>query len=356
MKFVDEVKITVTAGKGGNGCCSFRREKYIPRGGPDGGNGGDGGSVYLVGDDNFNTLVDYRYKRRFQAENGRAGEGKNCTGAKGEDLYLTVPPGTAIYDEDTEELIGEVLVSGEQLLVAEGGKHGIGNTQFKSSTNRAPRKTIPGTPGELRNLRLELKLLADVGLLGYPNAGKSTLISAVSEARPKVADYPFTTMYPNLGVVRLGPGESFVVADIPGVIEGAAEGAGLGLRFLKHLSRTRIVLHVVDICPPDDADVADQMQKLVAELEKYSQELAERERWVVFNKTDLLSNDEANAVMDHVKNTLKLDCPVYAISAATNEGCDRLMGDLNTHLNETKQAKQEQTETWDVLKGVSKKN
>lgn len=355
MKFVDEVKITVTAGKGGNGCCSFRREKYIPRGGPDGGNGGDGGSVYLIGDDNVNTLVDYRYTRSFQAEHGRAGEGKNCTGSKGEDLYLVVPPGTSVFDEDTEELLGEVLVPEEEFLVAEGGRHGVGNTQFKSSTNRAPRKTIPGTPGELRNLRLELKLLADVGLLGYPNAGKSTLISTVSEAKPKVADYPFTTMYPNLGVVRVGPLQSFVMADIPGVIEGASEGAGLGLRFLKHLTRTRIVLHMVDICPPDDADVADQMEKLVLELEKYSEQLASRERWVVFNKIDLIDEEEAKEIAAEIKTKLKLDCPVYSISAATGAGVERLMGDLNSHLNQTKQAQQEQTETWDVLKGVSKK-
>lgn len=336
MKFVDEVKIYVQAGKGGNGCCSFRREKYIPRGGPDGGDGGDGADLYVEADENINTLVDYRYARRFLAENGRAGEGSNCTGRRGEDLVLKVAPGTVVYDEDTQEVVGEVLVAGDKLLVAKGGKHGFGNTRFKSSTNRAPRQVVPGEDGESRNIRMELKLLADVGLLGYPNAGKSTLISAVSEARPKVADYPFTTMYPNLGVVSIGVGKSFVMADIPGVIEGAAEGAGLGLRFLKHLARTRVILHIVDICPPDESDVVDQMEKLLLELEKYSPELAGRERWLVFNKIDLLSDTERDKLIADLVEKAGFEGRTYAISGVTHEGTDELVADLMNRIDEIK--------------------
>ncbi len=351
MKFVDEVRITVQAGKGGNGSCSFRREKFIPRGGPDGGNGGDGGTIYLLGHDNLNTLIDYRYTRRFDAQNGQGGMGQNCTGSHGEDLVLLVPPGTAVYDEDTQELLGEVLTNGQKLLVAQGGRHGIGNTFFKSSTNRAPRRVIPGAEGEFRNLRLELKVLADVGLLGYPNAGKSTLISAASEARPKIADYPFTTLYPNLGVVRVGPLQSFVMADIPGVIEGASEGAGLGIRFLKHLARTRIVLHVVDICPMDpDVDVVDQMKKLVLELEKYSQELAQRERWLVFNKIDLLDPEIKKSKILEIKKIFKFKGPTYAISGVTGEGVQKLMGDLNTRLQALHQEeKDKEAGEWDIM-------
>lgn len=328
MKFVDEVKIHITAGKGGNGCLSFRREKYIPRGGPDGGDGGDGGDIYVEADDNINTLVDYRYTRHFKAESGQAGSGKNCTGCRGEDLILKVAPGTIISDEDMQEVIGEVLAPGDKLLVAKGGTNGLGNTRFKSSTNRAPRQITAGELGEERNIKMELRLLADVGLLGYPNAGKSTLITAVSQARPKIADYPFTTMYPNLGVVSLGPGKSFVMADIPGVIEGAAEGAGLGLRFLKHLGRTRIVLHVVDICPLDDSDVPDQMEKLLLELEKYSPELAGRERWLVFNKIDLLPEDAREELVSGIVKATGYKGPLYKISAITGEGTAELISDL----------------------------
>lgn len=352
MKFVDEAKITVQAGKGGNGSCSFRREKFIPRGGPDGGNGGEGGSVYLLGDDNLNTLIDFRYTRRFDAQNGDSGHGQNCTGADGVDLILPVPPGTAVYDEDTQELVGEVLENGQRLLIAKGGRRGIGNTFFKSSTNRAPRRTIPGGDGELRNLRLELKVLADVGLLGYPNAGKSTLISAASEARPKIADYPFTTLYPNLGVVRVGPYQSFVMADIPGLIEGASEGAGLGIRFLKHLARTRIVLHLVDICPMDpEVDIVDQMHKLVLELEKYSEELAQRERWLVLNKIDLLSPEEKGNKAAEIQKVFNFKGPTYIISGVTGEGVSVLMQDLYTRLQaiRVEEKAKANPQEWDVM-------
>jgi len=366
MRFVDEAKIAVQAGKGGNGSCSFRREKFIPRGGPDGGDGGDGGSIYLLGDENLNTLIDFRYTRRYDAQNGEGGRGKNCTGAYGEDLILRVPVGTQIYDEDTQELLGEILEPGQKMLVAKGGRHGIGNTYFKTSTNRAPRKTIPGAEGEFRNLKLELKLLADVGLLGYPNAGKSTLISSVSEARPKIADYPFTTLYPNLGVVRVAPLQSFVMADIPGVIEGASEGAGLGLRFLKHLTRTRIILHMVDICPLDqDINIPDQMHKLILELDKYSekynaehagqnQKLVEIERWLVFNKIDLLSPELRQEKIEEIKNLFNFSGPVYSISGVSREGLDKLMQDLYTRIHtlqlEEQQARKELLRQQEYLK------
>lgn len=334
MRFVDEVKINVTAGKGGNGCCSFRREKYIPKGGPDGGDGGDGGDVYVIADPNLNTLVDYRYRRLFKAQSGQGGMGSDCRGYRGEDLVLKVPVGTIITDLDTDELIGEVVEADQKLLVAKGGFHGLGNARFKSSVNRAPRQTTNGSLGETRNLKLELRLLADVGLLGFPNAGKSSLIRAVSAATPKVADYPFTTMYPNLGVVKVGTHESFVMADIPGVIEGAAEGVGLGLRFLKHLSRTKIVLQLVDIAPIDGSDPVETVQKLNHELAEYSPELSGRERWLVFNKIDLLSDEEAQAKQAEVCKKLKWQGPVYRISAIAHTGTDALMRALMNRINQ----------------------
>jgi len=276
MKFVDEASIEVYAGNGGNGCVSFRREKYIPKGGPDGGDGGDGGSVLLRGDDALNTMIDYRYSRRFRAANGESGKGRNCTGRGGDDLVLPVPIGTTVLDEDTGEILGDIREHGQDLLVAQGGFHGLGNTRFKSSVNRAPRQSTPGSSGEMRRLKLELKVLADVGLLGLPNAGKSTFIRAVSAATPKVADYPFTTLIPNLGVVKVDAYRSFVVADIPGLIEGASEGAGLGIRFLKHLTRNRILLHIVDVAPLDESDPAEAALSIVRELERFSPTLAAR--------------------------------------------------------------------------------
>jgi GTP-binding protein len=337
MKFVDEAKIRVEAGKGGNGVASFRREKYIPRGGPDGGDGGDGGSVILRADANLNTLIDFRYTRLYRAEHGEAGHGRQCTGKGGEDLYIRVPVGTAVYDIDTEELIGDLTTEGELLTVAKGGVHGLGNIHFKSSTNRAPRQCTPGTPGEVRELRLEMKVLADVGLLGMPNAGKSTLLRTVSAARPKVADYPFTTLYPNLGVVRVGQDSSFVIADIPGLIEGAAEGAGLGTRFLKHLSRTRILLHLVDIMPVDQSDPVESVLKIVAELERYSPELAALPRWLVLNKIDTLGEDERDAHCQKIVAALGWQQPVYRISALSGEGTKTLMGDIMEYLDRLKE-------------------
>lgn len=325
MKFVDEVKITLKAGDGGNGCCSFRREKYVPLGGPNGGDAGTGGDVYIQADENMNTLIDYRYKRRFDAERGENGQPKNCTGKNGEDLILQVPVGTQVFDIDSEEMLGEVVKPQQKLLLAKGGERGLGNTRFKSSTNRAPRQTTHGTEGELRNVRMELKLLADVGLLGYPNAGKSTLIRALSSAQPKVADYPFTTLYPQLGVVRVSEYQSFVMADIPGLIEGAADGAGLGIRFLRHLARTRIILHIIDVLPIDGSDVVQQAQALVKELEKYSPELAERERWLVLNKIDLLPEDQRAAHCDEIVNALNWQGPVFVISGQTNLGTNQLV-------------------------------
>lgn len=332
MKFIDEAKISVEAGKGGDGCLSFRREKFIPFGGPDGGDGGDGGSIYLEGDNNLNTLVEFRYQRQFHAENGQKGRGAQCTGKSGADLLLKVPVGTSIFDADTEELIGDITHSGERVLVAKGGWHGLGNLRFKSSTNRAPRRTTPGQPGEIRTLRLSLKVLADVGLLGLPNAGKSTFIRAVSAATPKVADYPFTTLHPHLGVVRVGVDRSFVIADVPGLIEGAAEGAGLGIRFLKHLERTRVLLHMVDMAPIDNSDPVLAIQAITAELEKFSPELAVKPRWLVFNKLDLLPRDEALARCQDVLSRLAWQGPYFEISALKGEGtealCYRLMGYL----------------------------
>ncbi len=333
MKFVDEATIRVKAGDGGNGCVSFRREKYIPFGGPDGGDGGDGGSVYLVATHDLNTLADFRFQRHYEAKRGENGSGRNMTGRSGEDLEVPVPVGTLAYDAETDELIGDLVEDGQRLLVAQGGFHGLGNTRYKSSTNRAPRQSKPGTPGELRQLRLELKLLADVGLLGLPNAGKSTLITRVSGARPKIADYPFTTLHPGLGVVRVGPLQSFVMADIPGLIEGAAEGAGLGIQFLKHLARTRLLLHLVDVAPADPAeDPARAVETIAGELERFSPELAQRPRWLVLNKMDLIAPQERESFARELVARLGWEGPVFSISAATGEGCPSLMQAIMQYL------------------------
>lgn len=334
MKFVDEVSITVKAGDGGNGCMSFRREKFIPKGGPDGGDGGDGGSIYLEAQENCNTLVDYRYTRRFNAQRGENGRGKDCTGAKGEDMVLAVPIGTTVIDAGTQEIIGDLTEAGQRLLVAQGGFHGLGNTRYKSSVNRAPRQTSPGSLGEQRDLKLELKVLADVGLLGLPNAGKSTLIRAVSAAKPKVADYPFTTMVPNLGVVDVGQLRSFVIADIPGVIAGAAEGAGLGTRFLKHLSRTRLLLHLVDMAPIDQSDPVEAVETIIHELGKFSPSLTLRERWLVLNKCDQLLEDEQQTILDDMVERLEWDAPVFVISAAERQGTEELAKAVMNWLDE----------------------
>ena len=333
MKFVDEVSIKVIAGDGGNGALSFRREKYIPRGGPNGGDGGDGGSVYLFADGNLNTLVDFRHARTFVAQRGENGGNNNCTGAKGEDKIVHVPVGTLAYDLETEELIGDLVHEGQRLCVAKGGFHGLGNTRFKSSTNRAPRQTKPGSLGETRSLRLELKLLADVGLLGYPNAGKSTLIRAVSAARPKVASYPFTTLHPHLGVVSVATHRSFVIADIPGLIEGASEGLGLGIRFLKHLARTRLLLHIVDIAPEDGLDPAVAADKLLGELQRFDLQLSAQPRWLVFNKTDLVGNKQ-DKVCDALLEKMQWRGAHYRISAVSGQGTSALCDDIMAWLEE----------------------
>jgi GTP-binding protein len=339
MKFIDEVTIHVKAGDGGNGCVSFRREKYIPFGGPDGGDGGDGGSVYLEADEGLNTLADYRHTRKFRAQRGQDGMGSNRTGKGGEDCVLRVPTGTMAYDGDTGELMGDLLEAGQRLLVARGGHHGLGNTRFKSSTNRAPRQRTLGTPGEERELRLELKLLADVGLLGMPNAGKSTFIRAVSAARPKVADYPFTTLYPNLGVVSIAAHRSFVVADVPGLIEGASGGAGLGVRFLKHLARTRLLLHLVDAAPLGGAsDPVEDFRKIEAELAKFSPELASRERWLVLNKIDLLPEKEREGRCREIVEGLGWRGPVFFISAIKGEGTRELAFKIMDFIEAQKEA------------------
>jgi len=346
MQFVDESRIKVKAGDGGNGVVSFRREKYIPYGGPDGGDGGDGGDVYFVGDENLNTLADFRFQRYYEAERGKNGGGRNMTGRRGADLKIAVPLGTQVYDEDTGEMIGEVIAHNEQLLVAKGGWHGLGNARFKSSINRAPRQKTDGTPGDERRLRLELKVLADVGLLGQPNAGKSTLISAISEARPKVADYPFTTLHPNLGVVAMQPHRSFVVADIPGLIGGAAEGAGLGHQFLRHLSRTNLLLHLVDIAPFDEADPIETVSVIENELARFDPALAARDRWVVFNKIDLWAEEERDDQIAALSERLAQECgfsgPVYAISAAGKIGTERLCWAVLNYLEEKQQREREQ--------------
>lgn len=335
MKFVDEATIKVQAGNGGNGCMSFRREKYIPKGGPDGGDGGDGGSVILLATEGLNTLIDFRYTRNFKAQNGEPGRGSDCTGAGGEDLVLNVPVGTTVLDEESGEILGDLTELGQTLKVAQGGFHGLGNTRFKSSINRAPRQTSPGTEGEVREIKLELKVLADVGLLGLPNAGKSTFIRSVSAARPKVANYPFTTLVPNLGVVGMSGDKSFVVADIPGLIEGASEGAGLGIRFLKHLTRTRLLLHLVDMMPYDGTTPAENAAVIEQELEKFSSTLAQGDRWLVLNKTDLLPEDEVEEACKAVVEQLDWQGPVFVISAISGGGtkalCTAIMDYIDGH-------------------------
>lgn len=330
MKFVDEAEIFVEAGKGGNGFLSFHREKFIEKGGPDGGDGGHGGSLILEADSALNTLVDFRYQPRYRAQSGESGKRRNMTGAAGEDMIVKVPVGTSIYVAETEEVIGDLVKHGQQLLVAQGGIKGLGNTRFKSSTNRTPRQTTNGTMGESRRLQLQLKVLADVGLLGLPNAGKSTLIRSVSSAKPKVADYPFTTLVPNLGVVRVGDERSFVMADIPGLIEGASEGAGLGIRFLKHLTRSRVLLHLVDMAPYDGSDPAESAQAIITELEKFSEELAKKERWLVLNKVDLLLPEEAEELCQAVVDKLSWTEKVFKVSAINRQGtqglCESVMG------------------------------
>ena len=334
MKFVDEAEIRVEAGNGGNGCVSFRKEKYIEFGGPNGGDGGDGGDVYLVADENWNTLIDYRFERFHRAQRGENGKSRDMTGKRGADIELKVPVGTRAIDVDTGEQLGDLTKHKDKLLVAKGGWHGLGNTRFKSSTNRAPRQKTDGTPGEIRNLKLELLLLADVGLLGLPNAGKSTLIRSVSAAKPKVADYPFTTLVPNLGVVRLDAQRSFVIADIPGLIEGAADGAGLGVQFLKHLERCRILLHIVDVMPVDGSDPLENAKTIINELENHSDKLAEKPRWLVFNKLDLLLEDEAKEITDRIIEGLNWQGEVHSISAFNKMGTDDLCQGVMTFIEQ----------------------
>lgn len=323
MKFVDEATIKVVSGKGGDGCLSFRREKFVPFGGPNGGDGGKGGHIYVQADEGVNTLVDFRYKRLFKAEKGENGKGKQKTGKNGQDLYIKVPKGTLVFDKDTQEMLGDLVDHTQTLLVARGGQGGLGNIHFKSSTNRAPRRVTVGQASESRELRLELQILADVGLLGLPNAGKSTFIRAVSAARPKVADYPFTTLCPQLGVVSINAYQSFVVADIPGLIEGAAEGVGLGVHFLKHLSRTRLLLHIIDIAPPTGDPVKNAIG-ITHELEKYSAELAAREQWIVLNKIDMLAEDEQKSHCEKIIKDLNWQGRVFEISALSGQGCSDL--------------------------------
>ncbi len=337
MKFVDETQVRVEAGDGGNGIVSFRREKYIPKGGPDGGDGGDGGDVFLVADENLNTLIDYQYHKFFTAGRGENGGGADCTGARGEDCILSVPVGTRVVDSDTGEVLGDLLKHGQRLMVAKGGFHGLGNTRFKSSVNRAPRQKTDGSPGGKRFIRMELMLMADVGLLGLPNAGKSTFITAVSAARPKIADYPFTTLVPSLGVVRMAEGSSFVVADIPGLIEGAAEGAGLGHRFLRHLERCRVLLHIVDLNPIDGSDPANNIEVIEDELLRYSEKLAKKPRWLVFNKCDSLTSEEQSKIINDVLAVLKNKPEkYYVISALAHIGTEQLCNDIMKYINEIK--------------------
>jgi GTPase len=340
MKFVDEAFIDIAAGDGGNGCVSFRHEKYKEFGGPNGGDGGRGGHVYALADPNLNTLVDFRFSRRHDAKRGEHGLGSDMFGAAGDDIVLKMPVGTIISDVETGEVLYELLKPGEMITIAKGGDGGFGNMRFKSAINRAPRQKTPGWPGEKKNLKLELKVLADVGLLGMPNAGKSTLISAISNARPRIADYPFTTLHPNLGVVRVGPEQSFVVADLPGLIEGASEGAGLGHQFLRHLQRTRLLLHVVDLAPFDGADPVAQAKAIVGELRKYDQALYEKPRWLVLNKLDMVPADERQArVKDFVKR-FKHKGPVFEISALTREGCETLVKAAYQHIKAQQVAEQ----------------
>jgi len=335
MKFVDEARLKVQAGHGGRGSTSFRREKFVPLGGPDGGDGGHGGSVYLRAAPGINTLADFRIERTFKAEVGEYGSGNDCTGRGGKDLYIPVPIGTVIRDSDTQEALGDLTREGEELLVARGGKGGWGNTRFKSSTNRSPRQFGPGLPGEKRTLELELKLIADVGLLGLPNAGKSTLIRAVSAARPKVAGYPFTTLHPNLGVVAVGEHRSFVMADIPGLIEGASDGAGLGHRFLRHLQRTRLLLHLVDMLPPDpDADPVKDARAIVLELKKFDAALAKKPRWLVLNKRDLMPDQDAEVLARSIVRRLRFRGPHFLVSGATGRGTQELCAAVMNFLEE----------------------
>lgn len=353
MKFVDEATVYVEAGKGGNGCLSFRREKYIAKGGPDGGDGGDGGSVFLVGAQSLNTLIDFRFQPRYKAQSGESGRGKDQTGGKGEHTHLRVPLGTSVFDDETGDFLGDVNDPDEILLVAQGGFHGLGNTRFKSSTNRAPRQTTPGSPGEVRTLRFELKLLADVGLLGLPNAGKSTLIRSVSAARPKVADYPFTTLVPNLGVVRVDD-DSFVMADIPGLIEGAADGAGLGVQFLKHLSRNRLLLHLLDINPVDGSDPVENFQIIEHEVRQYSEGIADKDRWLVLTKMDLLPAEEHAARLAEIRQAIDHTGPVFEISAVSGHGITELSRAVQEYLIELRrkeaEAKGEREEVEDKIR------
>ena len=337
MQFVDEATIQVEAGRGGKGACSFRREKYIAMGGPDGGNGGDGGDVVLEADAALNTLIDFRYQSRYRAENGASGHPKNMTGRGGADLVIRVPSGTTVVDEDTLEILGDMATPGCRLIVARGGGHGYGNTHYKSSTNRAPRRTTPGFPGEARRLRLQLKVLADVGLLGMPNAGKSTLLARVSASRPKIADYPFTTLTPNLGVVRLGDERSFVMADIPGLIEGAALGAGLGTQFLRHLARCRVLLHLIEVAPLDGSDPIENAHAIEAEVASYSPTLMRRPRWLVLTKIDVTSADEVERVMRRLRSAFG-ERPAFAISAVTGDGIDALLRALMRHIEDTRES------------------
>lgn len=337
MKFVDEATIWVHAGNGGDGCMGFRREKFIPFGGPDGGDGGDGGSVYLIAQLGLSTLVDFRHDRMFRAPHGDKGAGGNCTGRSGKDTFIRVPVGTIVTDAQTNELLGDLTQAGQALLVARGGFHGLGNTRFKSSVNRAPRQFTRGSPGETRELHLEMKVLADVGLLGMPNAGKSTLIRSISAAKPKVADYPFTTLYPNLGVVSVERYRSFVVADIPGLVEGAAEGAGLGMQFLKHLTRTHILLHLVDVAPLGEvSDPVEDVKIIEAELAKYSPELASRERWLVLNKIDLIAPEERDSRCNDIVKRLQWSGPVFRVAAINKEGTRELTGRIMEYLEQQK--------------------
>lgn len=335
MKFVDEAKILIVAGDGGNGCVSFRREKYIPNGGPDGGDGGDGGDVYMIADENLNTLIDYRFTKSYRAERGENGHSRDCTGKRGQDITISVPVGTRVRDLATNEVIADLTTHGQKQMVAKGGFHGLGNTRFKSSVNRAPRQRTMGTPGESREVLLELMLLADVGMLGMPNAGKSTFIRAVSAAKPKVADYPFTTLVPSLGVVRMDNHQSFVVADIPGLIEGAADGAGLGIQFLKHLERCRVLLHLIDIDPIDGSDPVENAKIIISELEKYSEKLAQKPRWLVFNKVDLLDAEEAKEKAKAIVEALGWDENYYMIAAINQEGVKKLCWNIMEFLNVT---------------------
>ncbi|MFQ1023870.1 Obg family GTPase CgtA [Avibacterium paragallinarum] len=350
MKFIDEALIRVEAGDGGNGCVSFRREKFIPKGGPDGGDGGDGGDVYLIADENLNTLVDYRFEKRFAAERGENGRSSDCTGHRGKDITLRVPVGTRAIDNDTKEVLGDLTKHGAKMLIAKGGYHGLGNARFKSSVNRAPRQKTNGTAGEKRDLLLELMLLADVGMLGLPNAGKSTFIRAVSAAKPKVADYPFTTLVPSLGVARVDENRSFVIADIPGLIEGASEGAGLGIRFLKHLERCRVLIHLVDINPIDDSNPADNIAIIESELFQYSEKLADKTQWLVFNKIDTMSDEEAHERAKEILERLGWEGDYYLISAATGKNVPALCRDIMDYLDAHPREEEKQPENPEEVK------